>query len=171
ARYRGRSSRTFESGPGAQRVFGHLVAGQQLDRHRLQLANPLVGADRLPDGEDADRWVALLDHVPEHVQVGVVGDARLADAPHRRAHGRLRAVDRLALAEVELVTRAAAGGALLAAELDPLRVLGALADVGDEPHRPAVIFESRVHARVALSLAGKPLMPADQERRGRVELD
>ena len=115
--------------------------------------------------------MALLDHVAKHVEVRVVGHAGLADPAHRGAHGRLRAVDRLALAEVELVARAAPGGALLAAELDPLRVLGALADVDHQAHLAAVIVEGRVHPRVALALPGQAFVAADEQRRVGIELD
>ena len=94
----------------------------------------------------------------------VVRHSRLADAPHRRAHRRLRAVDRLALAEIELVAWTPPGRALLAAQLDPLRVLCPLADVDHQAHRAALVVEGRVHPSVALALPGEALVPADEKR-------
>src|SRR5436190_6788429 len=128
----------FECRAGAYRVARPLVPREQGDRHGLELPDALVGPDRLADREDADGRVPLLDHVPQHVEVRVVGHARLADPPYGGPDRRLRAVDRLALSEVELVARAAAGGAPLADELDPLGVVRALADVDDQADRAAV---------------------------------
>src|SRR4029077_10444819 len=100
----------------------------------------------------------LLDHVAEHVQVRVVGHSRLANPPHRRAHSRLRAVDRLTTTEVELVAGTPAARAPLAAELDPLRVLGALADLDHQAHRSAVVRKAADHARIALALSLQALV-------------
>src|SRR5258708_18520150 len=125
-----------------ERIGRHLAPGKQRLRHRLQVAHPLVGPDRLPDGEDADRRVAPLDHVPEHVEVRVVGNPRLADPADGGADRRLGAVDRLALAEVELVAGGAAGRAGLPAEPDSLCVLDALAYLDNEPDRPALGAEA-----------------------------
>src|SRR5437899_2580966 len=105
----------------------------------LAIADALVGPDRFADREDADGRVPLLDHVPQHVEVRVVGYARLADPPHGGPYGCLRAVDRLALSEVEFVARAPAGSASLADELYPLGVVHTLADVDDQTDRPAVV--------------------------------
>src|SRR5438094_8151317 len=101
--------------------------------------------------------MALLDDVPQHVEVRVVGHARLADPPHRGAHGRLRAVDRLALAEAALVARAPHRGALLAAELDPLRVFDALADAAHEANPRRLPFAARVHPRATSPVPGHTL--------------
>src|SRR5579859_2639492 len=154
----------FEGRSRAHRVAGPVVACEQLGGESFQLAHALVGADRLADREDADGRVTLLDDVPQHVEVRVVGHSRLADATDGPAHGGLRAVDGLAATEVELVARAAPGGAALAAEPDPLRVLRALADVDDQAHRSPVIRERRVDARVALALAGEALVLAEHQR-------
>src|SRR5437879_10519586 len=115
--------------------------------------------------------MALLDDVPQHVEVRVVGHARLSDPRHRGSHGRLRAVDRLALAEVELVARAPPGRALLAAELDPLRVFGALADVDHEARLPGLVLEACVHPRVALPLPGQTFVLADEQDRKSTRLN
>src|SRR5947209_57162 len=171
ARHDGCFRRRFECGTGAERVRRPLVSRQQVGRHGLEVAHALVRADRLADGEDADRGVASLDDVAQHVEVRVVRDAGLADAPDCRAHRRLRPVDRLALAEVELVARAAPRGGLLGAELDPLRVVGPLADVDDEPHRTSAVIEVCVHPGVALALSRETVVAPDQQRRLGVELD
>src|ERR1700694_929883 len=179
--------RRIEYRPASERVVRPLAARQQVDSHRLEVAHALVGADRFADPEDAHRGMPLLDHVAQHVEVRVVGHSRLADAadggPDWRPGGVARLppsavepvtrgpVARLPLPEVDLVAWAPAAGALLADELDPLGVLRPLAGVDDEPHRPALVQEARVHARVALALSGQPFMPADQQRRFRVELD
>src|ERR1700738_4142527 len=138
---RGLFSAGVKGWAGADRVAGPLAARQQLDAHRLEVAHALVGADRLADREDANRRVALLDHVAEHVEVRVVGHAGLANPAHSGPYRRLRAVDRLALAEVELVARAPARGAPLTAQLDPLSVVRSLADVDHQPHGPALVLE------------------------------
>src|SRR5260221_6128017 len=154
----------FEDGPRAHRVVGPLVPGEQLGGESLELAHALVGADRLANRENPDRRVTLLDDVPEHVEVRVVGHSRLAYATNGPAHGGLCAVDRLAAPEVELVARAAPGGAALPAEADPLRVLRALADVDYEAYRSPVVWERRVDARVALALAGEAFVLAEHHR-------
>src|SRR5207249_11818984 len=115
----------FEGRPGAHRVVGPVVARQQLGGESLEIAHALVGADRLANREDADRRVTLLDDVPEHVQVRVVGQSRLAYAANGPAHGGLRAVNRFIAAEVELVVRAAPGGGLFEATSTPSTVLRA----------------------------------------------
>src|SRR5712664_333734 len=107
----------FEDWPRAHRVVGPLFAREQLGGESLELAHALVGADRLANREDANGRVTLLDDVPEHVEVRVVGHSRLAYSTNRPAHRGLRAVDRLAAAEVELVARAAPGGVAFAAPL------------------------------------------------------
>src|SRR6266699_1582359 len=154
----------FEDRPRAHRVAGPLAAREQLGGAGLELAHALVGADRLANREDADGRVTLLDDVPEHVEVRVVGHSRLAYATNGPAHGGLRAVDRLAAAEVEFVARAAPGGAALAAEADPLGILGALAHVDDQAHRSPVVWERGVDARIALALAGEALVLAEHQR-------
>src|SRR2546423_4210763 len=143
----------LEDRPRAQWIGGPFVARQQFRGQGLELAHPLIGADRLADGEDAHGRMPLLDDVPEHVEMRIVGHARLSDAPDRRPHRRLRAIDRLTATEVELVARAATAGTPLAAELDPFRVVRALADIDHEPDRAALVLEARRHARVALALA------------------
>ena len=97
-----------EGGPAPLRVGGPFTPLQQLVRQRLQLEDLLVGADRLPDGEDPDRGVALLDDVAKHGQVRVVGYARLPDPAQSGADVGLGAVDSFASAEVELVEARAA---------------------------------------------------------------
>src|SRR5438094_9873478 len=124
----------FEDRPGAHRVVGPFVARQQLGGESLEIAHALVGADRLANREDAYRRVTLLDDVPQHVQVRVVGHSRLAYPANGPAHRGLRAVNRFAATEVELLPRAAPGRAALAAQADPLRVLRALAYVHDQAH-------------------------------------
>ena len=64
--------------------------------------------------------------------------------PGRGAQIGLRAVDRLALAEVELVEAAFAARALLAAQLDPLGIGHALAGVDHHPHLPALVGEGGI---------------------------
>src|SRR6202165_108909 len=160
--------RRIEYRPAAERVVRPLAARQQVDSHRLEVAHALVGADRFADPEDAHRGMPLVDHVAQHVEVRVVGHSRLADAADGGPNCRLGAVDRLPLPEVELVAWAPAAGALLAGALNSLGGLRPLAGVDDEPHRPALVQEARVHARVALALSGQPFMPADQQRRFRV---
>src|SRR5438270_11511553 len=161
----------FEGRSRAHRVAGPLVVHQQLGGEGLELAHALVGADRLANRQDPDGGVTLLDDVPKHVQVRVVGHSRLAYAANGRAHGGLRAGDGLAAPEVELVARAAPGGPSLAAETDPLRVLRALADVDDQANGPAVVRERGVDARVALALAGEALVLAEHQWRQGVQLD
>src|SRR5689334_774470 len=154
----------FEARPGAHRVAGPLVASEQLGGESLELTHALVGADRLANREDADRRVALLDDVTQHVEVRVVGHSRLAYATDGAAHRGLSAVDGLAAPEVELVARAASCRAPLATEADPLRVLGALAHVDDQAHRPPVIRERGVDPRVAFALARESLVLAEHQR-------
>src|SRR5579859_4396906 len=123
--------RRFKDRSRADRIARPFVASEQLRGQGFELAHALVGAYRLADRQDPDRGVTLLDHVPQHVEVRVVRDAGLANAPDRRPDRGLRAVDRLAAAEVEFVARAPAGGPALAAELDPFRVVRALAPIDD----------------------------------------
>src|SRR6266853_1308917 len=94
-----------------------------------------------------------------------------ANRAHCGANRRLRAVDRLAPPEVELVAGAPAAGAALADQLDPLRVFRALADIDHQAHQAAVVREAAVHPRVALALTLQALMPADEQRRVGVEMD
>src|SRR6266849_8880701 len=143
---------SLEGRPRADGVTGPLAAGKEVDSHRFQVAHTLVGANRFADREDADRRMPLLDPVTKHVQVRVVRHSRLANPAHRGANRRLRAVDRLAAPEIELVAGAPAAGAALANELDPLGVFRALADIDHQAHQAAVVREAAVHPRVALAL-------------------
>src|SRR5882672_12531520 len=107
----------------------------------------------------------------EHVQVRVVRHTWFANPAYRRAHCRLSAVDRLAPSEIELVAGATPARAALSTQLDPLGVLGSLAHVDDQVHRPPAVLECRVDARVALSLPGHALVSADRKGRLLIQMD